>query len=254
MRRPKVRRLGQHFLVERAGVELFLKGISMLGPVRDYDAAEVGPGKGALTQAISGLFKRLVAIEIDLDLAARLAGLLSPNAGLVVADGVSMLSVMPVQVVVSNTPFNITSRLVVAMAKNNSIVGGVIGAQAEVARRMAAKPGTSDYGRLSVISQAYFDVSLIGVIPSGWFRPRPKVSAAVVVLKRRRAWDVRGEVLEGLLRCAFERRNRVARRALVECLGTEDLPIDVGGRRVRDLTVDEYLRLAEWAGEKGLSI
>ena len=251
MRRPKAKRLGQHFLVEDAGVELFLRGIDMLGCVRDYDAAEVGPGRGALTRAISGLFRRLVAVEIDPALAAGLAGSLPSNAGIVVADGVSMLSAMPIQVVVSNTPFNITSKLVVTMAKNNNVVGGVIGAQAEVARRMAAKPGTDDYGRLSVISQAYFDVSLVGVIPSEWFKPKPKVSAAVVVLKRRRKWDARGEILEGLLRCAFRRRNRVARRALAECLSAESLPIDVGDRRVRDLTVDEYLRLAEWAGARG---
>ena len=245
--RPRARRLGQHFLVERAGVDLFLECIGMLGPVGDYDALEVGPGRGALTLAISRSFRRLIAAEIDRGLAARLAGRLPPNVSLVVADGVSIVLAAPVQVVVSNTPFNITSRLVVAMARNNNVVGGVIGAQAEVARRMVARPGSDDYGRLSVISQAYFDITLVGQMPSEWFRPRPKVSAAVIVMKRRRTWDARGDALERLLRCAFRRRNRVARKALAECAGA-DAPIDVGGRRIRDLTVDEYLRLAEWTG------
>ncbi|MGC9071152.1 MAG: 16S rRNA (adenine(1518)-N(6)/adenine(1519)-N(6))-dimethyltransferase RsmA [Acidilobus sp.] len=242
------RRLGQHFLVDNRGVDLFLE---LLGAFEGRDFLEVGPGLGALTIDASRIARRLVAVEIDPLLAERLSRRLPPNASVVVGDGVSFVLATTLDVVFSNSPFYLTGRLVAAAARNNNIRTVVIGCQKEVADRLVAKPGDHDYGRLSVMAQAFFDVSLKGHIPAEWFRPRPNVDAALVMMKRRRPWGPDGEVLEKVTRCLFTQRNRVAGKVARYCL--PGIPIKGWGeRRVRELTPDQLLEVSSWlAGVAG---
>lgn len=246
MTRSPPRDLGQRFLVDQRGVSLL---VSALNGLAGRDFLEVGPGLGALTIEASRLANRILAVEIDAGLAARLTPSLPPNAAVVVGDGVDFVMTTGSEVVFSNSPFYLTSSIVAAAARNNNVRWLVLGCQREVALRLTASPGSRDYGRLSVLAQAYFNVSLIGFIPAGWFRPRPKVDAAVVVMSRRRPWGDEGEALEDLSRCLFSLRNKglakVMRRCLPSGVGPPPVRLDQG-RRVRDLNPDELVEVSKW--------
>ncbi|MGC9210500.1 MAG: 16S rRNA (adenine(1518)-N(6)/adenine(1519)-N(6))-dimethyltransferase RsmA [Acidilobus sp.] len=237
-----MRRLGQHFLVDSRGVGLFLEALQ---DFEGHDLLEVGPGLGALTLGAAKLARRLLAVEIDPGLAERLSRRLPRNAAVVVGDGASFVLNTTSDVVFSNSPFYLTSRLVSAAARNNNVRAVIIGCQKEVAERLAAAPGSDEYGRLSVLAQAFFNVSIRGYMPAEWFRPRPKVDAALVVMTRRRPWGQAGETLEKITRCLFSQRNKIASKVASRCLN-KMIPPGWERRRVRELTPEELLEVSSW--------
>jgi len=258
------RRLGQHFLVDEGGVKLFTE---VLERFKGLDFLEVGPGLGALTLRASELAGRLIAVEIDESLAKRLSPRLPFNSSVVIGDGALFVASARTPVVFSNAPFYLVGRMIAAAARNNNVrwlvlVGRmiaaaarnnnvrwlVLGCQKEVAERIVARPGSEEYGRLSVISQAYFTATIKGYMPAEWFRPRPKVNAALVLMERRREWGPEGEVLEGLTRCLFSQKNRLLAKVAKRCIGDEGpaLLAANNNRRVRDLTPDELVEASKW--------
>jgi len=239
------RRLGQHFLVDEGGVKLFTE---VLERFKGLDFLEVGPGLGALTLRASELAGRLIAVEIDESLAKRLSPRLPFNSSVVIGDGALFVASARTPVVFSNAPFYLVGRMIAAAARNNNVRWLVLGCQKEVAERIVARPGSEEYGRLSVISQAYFSATIKGYMPAEWFRPRPKVNAALVLMERRREWGPEGEVLEGLTRCLFSQKNRLLAKVAKRCIGDEGpaLLAANNNRRVRDLTPDELVEASKW--------
>jgi len=239
------RRLGQHFLVDEGGVKLFTE---VLERFKGLDFLEVGPGLGALTLRASELAGRLIAVEIDESLAKRLSPRLPFNSSVVIGDGALFVASARTPVVFSNAPFYLVGRMIAAAARNNNVRWLVLGCQKEVAERIVARPGSEEYGRLSVISQAYFTATIKGYMPAEWFRPRPKVNAALVLMERRREWGPEGEVLEGLTRCLFSQKNRLLAKVAKRCIGDEGpaLLAANNNRRVRDLTPDELVEASKW--------
>jgi 16S rRNA (adenine1518-N6/adenine1519-N6)-dimethyltransferase len=239
------RRLGQHFLVDEGGVKLFTGALERF---KGLDFLEVGPGLGALTLRASELAGRLIAVEIDGSLAKRLSPRLPLNSSVVIGDGALFVASARTPVVFSNAPFYLVGRMIAAAARNNNVRWLVLGCQKEVAERIVARPGSEEYGRLSVISQAYFTATIKGYMPAEWFRPRPKVNAALVLMERRREWGPEGEVLEGLTRCLFSQKNRLLAKVAKRCIGDEGpaLLAANNNRRVRDLTPDELVEASKW--------
>ncbi|MFP3171711.1 MAG: 16S rRNA (adenine(1518)-N(6)/adenine(1519)-N(6))-dimethyltransferase RsmA [Acidilobus sp.] len=243
--------LGQRFLVNKEGVELFLRG---LRGAEGADVLEIGPGEGQLTMPVSRIARRLIGVELDGALAEKLSAKVPANVTVIVGDGKAYAEVTRTPVVVSNTPFYLSSTIIARAARNNNVKLMVLGLQLEVAKRAIARPGSELYGRLSVISQVYFRSSLLGVMPSSWFRPTPKVDAAVLRMERIMAWDSVGEALEAATRCLFSYRNKLARRALERCFGESSIKAVDGvgpGTRVRDLTPGQLLGVARWLTSGG---
>lgn len=235
------RRRGQHFLVDESAVGVFLAEVGGWG-----EALEVGPGTGAITIPASRVVGRIVAVEADGRLAAALAPRLPPNVELVVGDGVSMASSWRGDLF-SNAPYNIASRLIASIARNNWVSRAVLGVQWELARRVAARPGTRDYGRLTLLARRYFRVRIAGFIPPSAYYPEPQVAGGVLVLERVRRWAPGDEAFERLTACLFSMRNKLASKAARICLsrmGAPDPGVDYGGRRVRDLEPWEVEELA----------
>lgn len=243
MRYP--RDLGQRFLVNEYGVNLFLEG---LRGFEGLDILEVGPGEGQLTIPIAKVARRVLAVEFDQKLATKLSAKAPYNVSVIVGDGARHVSITRSPILVSNTPFYLSSSIIVNAARNNNLELMVLGLQLEVAKRITAPPGSELYGRLSVISQAYFRTRIIGVMPSSWFRPRPKVDAAVVQMVRVRRWDSTGDALERVTRCLFSYRNKLVTKAVSRCLGNmpESLKGLPPGARVRDLTPEQLAGVAKW--------
>ncbi len=232
--------MDQVFLVNGYSIAEFAKIASRIA--NGGDVAEVGPGLGSLTIPLSTMSKRLVAIELDRRLALFLERLVnscgSPNVVIVAGDGPELLESVRVSAVVSNTPYSASSRIIAAMARNNNVRNAVLGVQLDVARRMIAEPGSTEYGRLTLLTKRYFRAEIKMVIPKSHYYPRPKVDGAIVEMERIKPWEKGDEVFEKLTACLFAQRNKRASKAIRECservLGRA-VSVELGEKRVRDL-------------------
>ncbi len=219
--RPR-KRFGQHFL-EAAWVR---KLIDALEPRPDDTFVEIGPGRGALTVPLAPRVGRLIAVEIDRDLAAALPARVPDHVTVVEADflGVDMGQLLagertPARVV-GNLPYNVSSpilfKLLRAADDGRLLADATLMLQKEVADRVVARPGTSEYGALAIQVAVHADVARLLSLPPGAFRPPPKVSSAVVSLRFRPSpVDVgRADVFERIVRGIFLQRRKTIANAL----------------------------------------
>lgn len=192
--RPR-KRFGQHFL-EAAWVN---KLVAAVGVTKDDAVLEIGPGRAAITRPLSEQAGRLLAVEVDRDLAAGLEAEGLPNVTVVTGDFLS-IDLLPILTgwlgdppgptnqfrVVGNLPYNISSPILFTLLDLAARTGGIRDAmlmlQKEVADRLVAKVGTGDYGVLTILTALNADVTRVLSLPPGAFRPQPKVHSAVVRL------------------------------------------------------------------------
>src|SRR4029079_17635492 len=219
--RPRAKkRYGQHFL-ESAWAD---KLVEALAPKPDDRFVEIGPGPGALTLRLAPRVARLKAIELDADMVAALQSRLPANATVVQSDFLefdlsSLAAERPFRVA-GNLPYNVSSPILFALVNAHRTMGGIVDAtlmvQREVADRMAASPGTGDYGVLSIFMQLHADVRLILALPPGAFRPVPKVRSAVINLRfRPPAIALADEsAFESMVRTMFMQRRKTLLNAL----------------------------------------
>lgn len=182
------RKLGQHFLYQEAILERIAS--SACGD-HSETVIEIGPGPGTLTRHLLPRADRVVAIELDSTLAAALRANHGgePRFHLIEGDILAQdLRPFAPAVVCGNIPYYITSPIVEkALSLGSGLVRAVFLIQKEVADRLAAAPGSRDYGYLSVLAQAQCDVERLFVVKPSSFRPPPKVDSAVVRLTPRAA-------------------------------------------------------------------
>ncbi|MGH9546694.1 MAG: 16S rRNA (adenine(1518)-N(6)/adenine(1519)-N(6))-dimethyltransferase RsmA [Terriglobales bacterium] len=193
-------RLGQHFLVDSGAATRIVEA---LGDISDSTVLEIGPGRGALTALLARRARRLIAIEIDRVLAAQLRMNFSqePNVEIIEGDVLAIdfhtlfgpkpgstrpgLNHQPEPVrVVGNLPYFITSDILLRLFEFRQYFETVVlMVQREVAERLAAAPGRSDYGLLSATAQLYARVEKLFTLPPDAFSPPPKVESTVVRLR-----------------------------------------------------------------------
>lgn len=176
------KRFGQHFLKDTRTLDAI---VSALGPLADRTVIEIGPGRGVLTDRLVDVAQRVIAIEVDRDLAghlrARYAG--RPHVEIVEAD-VLQVSLAELAggpfVLVGNVPYYITTPILFHALETPRPDVAVYLVQREVADRVAAPPGDKTYGALSVNVQAVARVELVRRVPPTAFNPPPKVESALV--------------------------------------------------------------------------
>ncbi len=177
------RRLGQHFLAHQPTLQRIASAACAAGA---STVVEIGPGRGALTVHLLAHASRVVAIEIDPVLAqylrARFAG--DPRLEVVEQDVLKAdLSAWGPAALAGNLPYYITSPIVEkTLALGPLLESAVFLVQLEVAHRLAAAPGSRDYGYLSVQAQLASEAAILFPVPRSAFRPPPKVDSAVVRL------------------------------------------------------------------------
>ena len=262
--RPR-KRFGQHFL-EPAWVDKLIRAIA---PADDETFIEIGPGRGAITNALAARSRRVVAFEIDRDLASALKE--SAPANLTVVEG-DFLEVTPASVtalftplelrgpirVAGNLPYNVGApilfKLLELFGAGLPLSDAHLMLQREVADRLTAKPGTGDYGVLTVLVGHRAGVDRVLSLPPGAFRPAPKVHSAVVRLQFHApdpaVKDTR--VLSALVRSVFTKRRKTSENALPRSSrgALKAAGID-GRRRPETLTIAEFARLADAVGVSG---
>ncbi len=263
--RGKTRALGQHFLRDEA---VGRRIVSLVAPTPRDLALEVGPGQGALTSLLASSCGRLIALEVDAFLAARLrhrfAG--SPGVEILEADARSfdystLRGLVPAAggrvLVVGNLPYSVGKPILMALVEAGRAVDEMaLMLQREVAERVAAAPGSRVYGSLSVLTQVACEVDLSFGVPPGSFSPPPRVDSAVVHLATRLAPPVpipEPERFREIVRAAFGQRRKNLANALAAGLGlaadrARGLARAAGidpGRRAETLSLEEFARLAE---------
>lgn len=188
---------------------------------------EVGPGIGCLTQQLCLRAGKVCAVEVDSRLQPILAETVGefPNLELVWADVLKLDVAALVRerfaglrpAACANLPYYITSPVLSSLLEADCFESVTVMVQKEVAQRIAARPGTADYGAFSVFCQYYAEPELLFTVPPDCFLPRPKVTSAVVTLRVRRArpWAIQSEELFfRTVRAAFAMR----RKTLQNCL------------------------------------
>jgi 16S rRNA (adenine1518-N6/adenine1519-N6)-dimethyltransferase len=196
VKKPK---LGQNFLADVGAAENI---VDALGDVSESVVVEIGPGKGALTQALARRAKRLIAVELDRMMSAelRFKYRLQPQVEIIEADVLKLdfrtvlnrtigplndlrpLKPSPARVV-GNLPYYITSDILLRLFEfHDQFDVIVIMVQREVADRIAAGPGSRDYGLLSATAQLYAKVERLFTLPPEAFAPPPKVHSTVLRL------------------------------------------------------------------------
>jgi 16S rRNA (adenine1518-N6/adenine1519-N6)-dimethyltransferase len=258
---PRARkRFGQHFL-EPAWVAKLLDAVS---PAPDDVFLEIGPGRGALTKPLATRVHRLVAVEIDRDLAAHLRAELPSSVRVTEGDFLEanlddLLRDEPKPVrVVGNLPYNVSSPILFKLLRGASegrlLNDATLMLQKEVADRLVAEPGTGEYGVLAIQVALLADVERILTLPPGAFRPPPKVTSAVVRLRFRPQREDVGDLLtfERLVRGIFLQRRKTTLNALkpvAESFGHSAARLlagaDVdGSKRPGELTLRDIARLS----------
>ena len=251
MERHRARkRFGQNFLVDPHYVAKIVEAIA---PGPGDRLVEIGPGQGALTGPLSERAGHLTAIEIDRDLAARLAADFPPERlSLHVADALAFdFSTLGDELrVVGNLPYNISSPLLFHLARYETRLCDLhVMLQKEVVARMTAAPATPDYGRLTVMLQTKFAVTRLFTVPAGAFRPAPKVESALarlVPLGAARPALADEALFARVVMAAFGQRRKTMRNALAgicDARALERAGIDPGARG-ETLAVADFVRLA----------
>ena len=216
---PPKKRLGQHFLTDHNIVRKIVAA-AQLGP--DDTVLEIGPGRGILTKALCEQAGKVIAVEVDRSLEETLHEALTGATNLDLRFGDALdfaYDTLPQgTVVVANLPYVITTPLLFTLLEARARIDRmVLMVQAEVAKRFVAKPGTKDYGILSVLTQYRTVPTLAFSVSAGCFRPKPAVSSTVVTMAVRRepAVAVTDEVLFiRLVRAAFAHRRKILANSL----------------------------------------
>ena len=221
---------GQNFLVDPFVLE---KIVSAPNVTKDDLVIEIGPGLGALTQALLERAGHVVAVELDSQLAQLLQTTLSGyenltilNADALTCDWTEITRTHGYSSfkVVANLPYYITTPLIMSFLEGSAPVASVtIMIQREVAARILAKPSTRDYGALTLGVAFRATGKLVANVPRNCFIPRPNVDSAVICLEvlQTPPVDVTNEkLLFDIIKAAFGQR----RKTLVNCISTLELP------------------------------
>ena len=248
------KRFGQHFLTDSSILDAIVRAID---PRPDEILVEIGPGMGAMTDPVVERCERLTVIELDRDLAARLRR--RPELNVVESDVLKVdfralaesLGAVPGSGrrlrVIGNLPYNISSPILFHLQDAVDLIEDQhFMLQKEVVDRMAAAPGSKDYGRLSVMLQWRQEVESLIDVPPECFDPPPRVDSAVVrVVPKAVAPALDAALLGELVTVAFSQRRKVLRNTLGRWLeGREGVPDFDLQRRAEEVPVADYIALA----------
>jgi 16S rRNA (adenine1518-N6/adenine1519-N6)-dimethyltransferase len=260
--------LGQNFLIDTN----ILKNIVDHAGLNEHSGAiEIGPGIGALTEQLVKNSKKVVAFEIDQRLIPILKDTLSPYTNVtVIHEDILKADVRKVMesefkdiedvMVVANLPYYVTTPIIMKLLEDQLPIRGIVCMlQKEVADRISAKPGTKDYGSLSIAVQYYTKAETVMIVPKTVFVPQPNVDSAVIRLTKREKpiVEVKDEnFFFQVTRASFAQRRKTLLNNLQSGLknGKEKKDIIISileetkiepNRRGETLSIEEFARLSD---------
>lgn len=243
--RPK-KHLGQHFLKDDNLANKIVNSLS--GDI--LNILEIGPGEGILTKYLLQIKDaQLRLVEIDRD-AVEFLKEKYPQLKDRIVEG-DLLKTDPkgyfneAFAVIGNFPYNISSQLLFWILENRNVVPEVVCMlQKEVAERISSPPGIKKYGILSVLLQAYYEITLLFNVSEHVFFPPPNVKSAIISLKRnsRNTLDCDEAMFRRTVKTAFNQRRKIMRNSLSGLVNDKsDLVDPIFNKRPEQLSVDEFI-------------
>lgn len=250
--------LGQHFLKDLTIAKRIVESLTIDG---NSDVLEIGPGTGVLTQFLIVDAKiNLAVAEIDRESVEYLK-VHYPQLGdrLWAGDFLKMDLTKIFSgkfLVIGNFPYNISSQIFFKVLDYKERVPMVVGMiQKEVAERLASPPGNKNYGILSVLLQAWYDIEYLFTVDENVFSPPPKVKSAVIRLKRnsRESLGCDEILFKAVVKTAFNQRRKAIRNSIKPLLDGKILPDSyLLGQRPEQLSVEEFIELTKLVWSAGL--
>ncbi|MDR1645293.1 MAG: 16S rRNA (adenine(1518)-N(6)/adenine(1519)-N(6))-dimethyltransferase RsmA [Tannerellaceae bacterium] len=246
--RPK-KALGQHFLKD---LDVAQRIAGTLPDNKCLPVLEVGPGMGVLTRFLIEAGHRLHVVEIDLEAVHYLETHFSlPEGHIIAGDFLRMdldkLFPSPF-CVIGNYPYNISSQIffkVLDYKDRIPFCSGML--QKEVAERLAAAPGSRTYGILSVLLQAWYDVSFLFTVDEDAFEPPPRVKSAVIKIVRNERTHLGCDqaLFKTVVKTAFNQRRKTLRNSMKPLLGKDcpDYAAPLFDKRPEQLSVEQFVEL-----------
>jgi len=251
------KRFGQHFLSDPGVIDAIIRAVH---PTNDDVIVEIGPGHGAITDALARNAGHLHAVELDRDLVARLRQQYEGNPDVTVheADALQFdFSSLGDRIrVVGNLPYNISTPLLFHLLKfREQILDMHFMLQKEVVDRMAAGPGSKAYGRLGIMLGCHLSIESLFDVPPDAFDPPPEVTSAVVRLDPLPpgTFEINDEAgFSTLIATAFMQRRKTIRNSLKKLVERPDFEatgIDAG-LRPEQVSIADYIRLSNYLRQK----
>ena len=247
--------LGQHFLndldiAERIAVSLAGMSLPIL---------EVGPGMGVLTQYLLEAYPEVKVVEIDTESVAYLNEQFPSLRKDIIGKDFLRMDLREVFegrpfMVIGNYPYNISSQIFFHILEYRDLIpacGGML--QKEVAMRLASPPGNKDYGILSVLLRAWYDIEYLFTVDEHVFTPPPKVKSGVIRLVRNQRQDLGCDerLFKNIVKTTFNRRRKTIRNSIRPITGDTPLPQEhpLLGKRPEQLDVEEFVQLTRLVSE-----
>ena len=249
MVKPK-KHLGQHFLKDQDIARNIVEALSADNQQRKI--LEIGPGTGVLTRfLIEKYAENLTLIDIDRESIAYLKKHFQGLGDKVIEGDFLKMDLSHAlgeeYTVIGNFPYNISSQIFFKiLEEKDKVVEVVCMLQEEVARRLVSPPGNKDYGILSVLLQAYYDMEYLFTVDASVFDPPPKVQSGVIKLRRNKLekLDCDEVLFKKVVKQGFQNRRKTLRNALKPLnLANEVREQEILNRRAETLSVNEFVKL-----------
>jgi 16S rRNA (adenine1518-N6/adenine1519-N6)-dimethyltransferase len=246
--RPK-KALGQHFLKD---LQIAERIADTLSDYKHLPVLEVGAGMGVLTRFLLEAGHRLSVVELDREAVHYLETHFTLPEGRIIADDFLRLNLDELFpspfCVIGNYPYNISSQIFFRVLDHKDRIPCCSGMlQKEVAERLAAKPGSRTYGILSVLLQAWYDVTYLFTVSEDVFEPPPKVKSAVIRIIRngRTQLGCDDRLFKTVVKTAFNQRRKTLRNSMKPLLGKDcpDYALPVFDKRPEQLSVEQFIEL-----------
>lgn len=252
--RPK-KHLGQHFLTDLAIAQ---KIVSSLRISPSDNLLEVGAGTGVLSQYLFPDYPNYQIVEIDDESVKFLHKNYSQYADNVLHEDFLRYDISDKeQTIIGNFPYNISSQIFFKIWDNQVAVPQVVAmVQKEVAERIASPEGSRQYGILSVLLQAFYEVEYLFTVPPEAFQPPPKVQSAVIRLTRLSTPRINcnAEKLKQVVKQAFGQRRKMLRSSLKSLLKSDNTTNEemqkILTMRPEHLSVEKFSQLVDWLDNK----
>ena len=245
MVKPK-KHLGQHFLLDDSVSKRIASSISCFGD--NTKVLEIGPGTGALSKFLLAENKNVIAYEIDREsvdyLAANFPDLEVRKEDFLKLDFTEFGNQK--LIVIGNFPYNISSQILFKILEAKGLVVELVGMfQKEVALRVSQRPGNKQYGILSVLIQAYFDVEYLFTVDEHVFDPPPKVKSGVIRIKRNTTTKLSCDekLFKRIVKTAFNQRRKMIRNSLKIFLNDKKTNHPLFTMRPEQLAVQDFIEL-----------
>ena len=248
------KRFGQHFLTDKTIIHTI---VQIINPTVKQNICEIGPGLGAITLPILKKINQMHAVEIDRDLAQELQ-VKCKDIGTVIIHNADVLKFnfndiadpnQPMRLI-GNLPYNISTSLLFHLLNFSSLIMDMhFMLQKEVVDRIIAKPGHSQYSRLTVMVQSYYDVESLLDISPDMFTPPPKVNSSFLRLMQNDVYEKKiknRNLFNNIIDTAFNQRRKTIKNSLSSIVSRQQLENAIidPDLRPQEISIQQYIKLS----------